>query len=109
LLVVASLVGSSALGCSSDPTGADTTSGTATSHGLAKNDDGRERTDLEPLTMRFEAIPDVVERLVEHLPTGPMSTSGELCLYTDGASFDGEAFIAVNSDQLVITKLEGPR
>jgi len=52
--------------------------------------------------------PGVVEGLSENLPAGPLLTSPELSDHTNGGGFGGQAFIAVDSDELVIIKVGGP-
>ncbi len=53
-------------------------------------------------------VPAVVDGLVDHLPPGTLLSSAELDEYTSGAGLGGPAFIAADSDQLVITKVGGP-
>ena len=53
-------------------------------------------------------VPEVVDGLVEHLPSGPWLTSDALDRETDGGQLGGRAFMAVDSDELVITKVGGP-
>lgn len=53
-------------------------------------------------------VPDVVDGLVDQLPAGPWLTSAALDRETDGGGLGGRAYIAANSDQVVIVKVGGP-
>ncbi len=58
--------------------------------------------------LETDSVPAVVDGLAEKLPSGPLLTSDELSRHTDGGGLGGGAFIAAESDELVIIKVGGP-